>query len=327
MAERRQRRHQKSLGGPNPYEGLESPKITISREDSETKETIRVANPEAAAEKAKELLKAQRESVDTLTMVKEKILDKLSDTEFRQELETNGYGVVDHLLGDTKHSNSPILSELLEETKVMLEHGDMEIDQANLGKGQYIAAIGGGEKLYGLCPRLVEFVVSTTKHVPEAFGAPKDDKNDNNDDSNDNYVPSVLELCDSACMATLRSFDRQNLKASLELLKVEDEDAFLNNDEVPCSVIADANDQRKLSLFYYIVPPDWNKNMDCGGGLVLQNEFYTVQIFAVPDRLLVVYSDTKKCKPAPWRGNDNNATSGNVLELHLIGKRESKPQK
>ena len=77
MAERRQRRHQKSLGGPNPYEGLESPKITISRDDSESKEDpIRVANPEAAAEKAKELLKAQRESVDTLTMVKEKILEK-----------------------------------------------------------------------------------------------------------------------------------------------------------------------------------------------------------------------------------------------------------
>jgi len=202
----------------------------------------------------------------------------------------------------------------------------MEIDQANLGKGQYIAAIGGGEKQYGLCPRLVEFVVSTTKHVPEAFGAPKDDENDN-DSGNDNYVPSVLELDDSACMATLRSFDRQNLKASLELLKVEDEDAFLNNEEMPCSFIADANDQRKLSLFYYIVPPDWNKNMDCGGGLVLENEFDTVQIWAVPDRLLVVYSDTKKCKPAPWRGNDNTATSGNVLELHLIGKRESKPQK
>lgn len=259
MAERRKRRQQKSLGGPNPYADLPSPKLDFSSGVEEPKEeSIHVPNPEAAAEKAKELLKAQRDSVNMLTMVKERILERLTDAEFRTNLETNGYAVVDGFLGGGgDDESSSILDQLLEEGNVMLAEGGMEVDTANLGKGQYIVPIAGGEKQYASCPRMVEIVVSATKNIPEAFG-----ENDSEGGS------AILELDDSACMVTLRSFDRKALKASLVLLKGNEDDSTLDADmeAVPLAVIADReNDQRKLSLHYFIVPSSWTG--DCGGGL------------------------------------------------------------
>ena len=46
----------------------------------EKKQQIHVANPEAAATKAQELLQAQRDSVNMLTRVRECVEKKLSDT-------------------------------------------------------------------------------------------------------------------------------------------------------------------------------------------------------------------------------------------------------
>ena len=312
MAERRKRRQKKSLGGPNPYAGLPSPNLDFSR-DADAPEPMRVANPEAAAEKAKELLAAQRNSVNMLTMVQERISERLTDVSFRKTLETDGFAVVDGFFGEDEAAGA-ILTQLEQEGKNMLEKGGMEIDTANIGKGQYIVPIEGGEEQYAACPRMVEIVVSGTKNVPEAFA--KSDEDASADQ------PSVLELDASACMATLRTFDRKALKASLTLLRGNDDDSVLDTmeDDTPLAVIADENDdKRRLSLHFYIVPDGWDEK--CGGGLEFEGG---AKVNAKKDRLVVFYSNTTKCKSIPWKGSDDSSelTVGNSIELHLIEKRQ-----
>lgn len=317
MAERRARRQKKSLGGPNPYEGIPSPKLDFSKDAADAQEPIKVANPEAAAEKAKELLAAQRNSVNMLTMVKERFTERLSDVSVRKTLETNGFVVVDGFFGEDEEAGA-ILTQLQQEGQQMLEKGVMEIDTANIGKGQYIVPIKGGEDQYATCPRMVEIVVSGTKQIPEVFG-----ENDEDTDTNqETKKPSILELDASACMATLRSFDRNSLKASLTLLTGSDDDSTLDSaaEETPLAVIAEKDDdKRSLSLHFYIVPDNWNEK--CGGGIEFEGG---AKVNAKKDRLVVFYSNTTKCRSIPWKGSDDSAelSIGNSIELHLIEKRK-----
>jgi hypothetical protein len=325
MAERRKRRSNKSLGGPNPYADLPSPKLDFSRdEDDKANEPIKVANPEAAAEKAKELLKAQRESVNMLTRVKEQIVDRFADVEFRKTLETDGFAVVDGFFSrDGDDASASILAQLREEGTTMLDDGDMEVDTANLGKGQYVVTIEGGENQYTKCPRMVEIVVSSTKHISETFGESEDEENTSEDAGVESgYESSVLDLDASACMATLRTFDRKALKASLVLLAGSDDDSALDGPgkQAPLAVIADKeDDKRRLSLHYYIVPSAWNEQ--CGGGLEFEGG---ARVDAKEDRIVVFYSDKTKCKAIPWKGSDDSPelAIGNSIELHLIEKRQ-----
>eukprot|EP00536_Pseudo-nitzschia_multiseries_P016042 jgi/Psemu1/312725/fgenesh1_kg.1006_\ len=311
MKERLQRRREKAKGGPNPYADLPSPNLELFSSDEEKEEPIKVANPEAAAEKAKQLLKAQRDSVNMLTLVKEQIMERLSESEFRGSLEENGFAVIDDFFGsnssddtdEKKASPASILTQLEEEGSRMLEEGGMEVDVANLGKGQYIAPIAGGEKQYTACPRIVEIVVSATKHVPEVFG-------------DDSHEYTTLKLDPSACMATLRSFDRKALKASLALLMGNENADDILEQDTPFSVMADkVDDQRKLSLNYYIVSDKWDEQ--CGGGLEFESG---VKVHAKKDRLVAFYSDSTKFKSIVWKGSDDAPETriGSAIELHLV---------
>jgi hypothetical protein len=325
MADRRKRRSSKSLGGPNPYADLPSPNLDFSRDEvDKADEPIKVANPEAAAEKAKELLRAQRESVNMLTKVKEQIVDRFADAEFRKALETDGFAVVDGFFNkDGDDASASILNQLQLEGATMLDDGDMEVDTANLGKGQYLVSIEGGENQYAKCPRMVEIVVSSTKHISETFGESEDEENEiDHDGSKSGYKPSVLDLDASACMATLRTFDRKALKASLVLLTGSDDDSALDVscNEAPLAVIADQEgDKRRLSLHYYVVPSAWNEQ--CGGGLEFEGG---ARVDAKEDRIVVFYSDKTKYKAIPWKGSDDSPelAIGNSIELHLIEKRQ-----
>ena len=311
MAERRQRRQEKMRGQntENPYENLPPPKFDFTssssdddkEEDSSKKETVHVANPTAAAEKAKELLKAQRDSVSMLTLVKERIESRLRINPATVEsLQSQGFAIVDDFLNDES-----TLLDLEEEGRRMAENGDMTVDTANLGTGEYITALQGGEKQYALCPRMVEFVVSSTKHFPEVFDGDEETK---------------FALDPSACMATLRAFDRKALKASLALLTGNDDDHVLDAqaNPSPLEVVAnEANDQRRLSMYYYVLPKDWDEN--CGGGLTFESGVAA----AKRDRLVIFYSDSTKCKTIPWKGSDSSTSTviGNSIELHLVNKR------
>jgi hypothetical protein len=187
----------------------------------------------------------------------------------------------------------------------MLEKGNMEVDTATLGSGEYIIPLQGGEKQYALCPRMIEFVVSSTKNIPEAFEG--DDR---------------MHLDASACMAKLRTFDRKALKASLALFARKEDYAFLDVPEhiEPLKTVVaddDENDLRQLSMYYYVVPPEWNE--ECGGGI----SFESGDIPAKRDRLVVLYSASTKCRPIPWKGSDVTAGTnvGDCIEVHLVTKR------
>jgi len=317
MAKRRQQRQGKSKGLPNPFADLPTvnlddlPPIDLDISKSETEEPIKVNDPTAAAEMAKELLKAQRNSVNMLTMVRERIIERLSDSIVRTELDDKGFAIVDNMFLFGTTNDEKILAELQEEGTRMLQEGGMEVDTTNLGTGEYIIPIVGGEKQYVTCPRMVEIVVSATKHVPEVF----------NCDNNEESFNKCLDLNPSACMATLRTFDRKALKASMALLMGKEDDHVLDNPEStsPLKMIANSDDDhRKLSLYYYIVPDTWDKS--CGGGL----EFESGVANAKRDRLVVFYSDKTKCKAIAWKGSDDSTATmvGNSIELHLVNNKK-----
>lgn len=355
MAERLRRRQEKSKGDPDPFANMPPANLDFSNsnnnnsgtkgteEDEEEKETsnehqqpIRVETPTAAASKAKELLKAQRDSVNMLTRVTERIVERLSDSKFHSELKTQGYSVVDNLLfsGDNEDGNADstrrteeeqlLAGELQEEGEYMLHEGDMEVDTTNLGSGEYIVPIVGGEQQYKTCPRLVEIVVAATKHIPEVI---------NNNDTDD----SLLELDPSVCMATLRTFDRKAYKAAMALLVGNDGDSENESSlsSSPFKVVANnddenddnINDERKLSLYYYIVPDNW-ESQQCGGGFEFESSGEVIH--AKRDRLVVLYSDTTKFRQLQWKGSDgdefvddnsNAMMIGNSIELHLVNKK------
>ena len=328
MSERLKRRQGKTKSDPDQFAHLRSAGIDLyskTDEDSNSSkvegtsiQVEQVENPTAAGEKAKELLKAQRASVNMLTMVKERLEERLSDSDVRTELDSKGYAIVDDFFAGTTDNDdygTTILTELQEEGTRMLQDGGMEVDTSNLGTGEYIIPIAGGEKQYISCPRMVEIVVSATKHVPEVFSSSSSSSSDEESDS------KCLDLDKSACMATLRTFDRKALKASMALLMGKQDDDVLDIPEStsPLKVITEGDDdQRKLSLYYYIVPDNWGEN--CGGGL----EFESGVVYAKRDRLVVLFSDTTKCKPITWKGSDDSSDTmiGNSIELHLVNKRK-----
>jgi hypothetical protein len=327
MSERLKRRQGKTKSDPDQFAHLRSANIDFSSKTDEDSSSSKVEgasiqveqvkDPTAAAEKAKELLKAQRASVNMLTMVKERIMERLSDSDVRTELDEKGYAIVDDFFVGTTNNDgyrTTILTELQEEGTRMLQDGGMEVDTSNLGTGEYIIPIAGGEKQYITCPRIVEIVVSATKHVPDVFSSSSSSSDEESDSK-------CLDLDSSACMATLRTFDRKALKASMALLMgKQDDDVFdIPESTSPLKVITEGDDdQRKLSLYYYIVPDNWNEN--CGGGL----EFESGVVHAKRDRLVVLFSDTTKCKTITWKGSDDSSDTmtGNSIELHLVNKRK-----
>lgn len=316
MAERRKRRQQKSQGTAggriNPFADLPRSKLNDFRSTSTTTapqedDPIPAGPPSAAAEKAKELLTAQRASVNMLTHVKERAMERLSAVQVMDSLEEHGYAVIDDFLNDDS-----ILSQLEQESHNMLlgdvSGGGVAVDVSNLGTGEYIAKIEGGSKQYVLCPRIVELVVSTTKNLPAAF---------ENASASGCSLPS---LDPSACMATLRIFDRKALKASLSLLTGQEDETVLDKDDDSdqstqlATLVSDDSDQRKLSLYYYIVSGEWKEQY--GGGLL----FETGMVPAKRDRLVIFKSDATKFKPIPWKGSDIelSTTIASTIELHLV---------
>jgi hypothetical protein len=311
MAERRKRRAAKNKSATQTKETLPQCKL-----DFKTKQPISISGMGPMSDdeamtatsegldasktktKAQQLIDAQRASVAMLTHVKEKILE-LPTPIIQEALNENGYIVIDGFLGNDDNC----ISVLQEEGRSMLRN--MEADLANLGSGEYTVALRGGEEQYTQCPRSVEFVVSSTKHMPGQLG----------DES----------LDDNASMTTLRTFDRKALKASLALLTGNEDEDLINESKRPFGIIAsEENDQRKISLLYYIVSPTWDDS--CGGGLTFEGDGATVE--AKRDRLVIMKSDTCSFRRDPWKGSDEDENMvGTCLELHLVLKNEQEDER
>jgi hypothetical protein len=287
MAEKLKRRSANTRNSRqnNPYENLPPSKLDFKKSGTSSPTVV---DPATAANQAKELLASQRKSVDMLTMIRERV-EALPADDILSALDSSGYFVADGFLGD-----ETILSQLQAEAVSLYEGEEMEVDTSNLGSGEYIVPIQGGKEQYAKCPRSVELVVSTTKHIPEATES--------------------MKLDASACMATLRTFDRKAFKASVGLLTGSDDNDVPLPEQAYGKVVMEEDDKRKLTLHYYLLPESWNKS--CGGGLTFESGG---SVTAQRDRLVILKSDTTLFKKVPWSGSDENAI-GSCIELHLVRK-------
>ena len=264
-AEKRKKRAKRLVPKPVTGKPVNFEKKPVEDDDSEPPPT----------ERAKKLLHAQRTSVAMLTLVRERV-EELDYDAIQKSLSSSGYHVVDGFL-----QNDDIVTELQEEGLSLLKKDLMEVDLDHLGSGEYVCKIEGGEEQYQSCPRSVELVVSTTKHMAPAF---------------DNLDGSV-------CMAIMRTYDHKAQMASLQLLK--------NVPERPMDILAkEENDVRRLNLLYYPISPQWQGE----GGVTLESG---ERIQAKRDRLVFLKSDTCVHRKEPWLGKDG-LEHASCIELHLI---------
>lgn len=269
--------------------------------------------------KAQKLLESQRESVAMLTAVREAVEQQLSRDDIRAQLDEQGYWYGDDFL-----ASSRFVDAMATEGVALLQHN---MSQGVLGSGEFVESLLGGEAQYQMSPRSIEWVVSLTKHAPAQFAA--------------------MSLSAAHCMATMRTFDRNVLEASLRLLLTspssdepgdDDKDvaaAIANLPKRPWGkVVTDpASDRRRLSLYYYLVPEAWDA--DCGGGLTfLDNNMNSSEdhettvkttVAAKRNRLVIFKSDETSIRSEPWRGN-SELQHGSCIELHLIQADEPQQQ-
>ena len=175
----------------------------------------------------------------------------------------------------------------------------MELDLENLGYGEYTASIKGEEEQYAQCPRLVEFVVSITKHFPD-------------------LVSDHVELDSSACMATLRSFSHKTRLASLELVQGS---RRIEKGQVPRErpfgvISIEPEDARRLTVLYYPISEEWDGSA-VEGGVTFEDSNENVR--ARRDRLVMLASDSCRHRRDAWMGRDGLYIAS-CIELHFITK-------
>jgi hypothetical protein len=352
-------RRPESKAPPNPHQ-VEASSSSVEAKDTAASEATTpssssssstaaaVGSDEDYAEgietKAQQLLKSQRKSVAMLTLVRER-LEALPAAEIQSALQQKGFWYSDS--GDSGDSDTgpdtgngflqsqTISNELQREGVTLYESGAMSVDMDRLAAGEYSCLLAGGPDQYAACPRSIELVVSTTKHLNKAVL-----------ESKDVSASAGVVLDDTKCMASMRTFDRQAWKAAQVLLTGKstptgtyDTDQDGNNsantgsnDDDASSVtrpfertvtndIDGQKDRRKISLCYYLVPENWSH----GGDMVFQQkaandgETTEVHVPALRDRLVVWKSDTALHRQEPWNGSDDMPLAS-CIELHLIEK-------
>ena len=281
------------------------------------------------ATKAQLLVQAQKESVSTLTAVKAAV-EQLPVQEIQEALSTTGFWYGDTFLLNDNNNNNQLFSKLQKEGQELLPSMEKQSDE--LVSGEYTVAIQGGQEQYKICPRSIEWVVSVTKHLPVLLSADGNDLNNNNNNNNEDYKLSATN-----CMATMRTFDRKALEASLELViassgagdaatattTTTDVEAMIDetkDSSRPFEMVVSEpkTDLRRLSLCYYLVPTDWKE--EYGGGLSFLsgiNDQETTTIAAQRDRLVIWKSDKTRVRKNPWKGHKNHPLAS-CIELDLV---------
>jgi len=282
MAEKRKRRSEKVRRRPDSS-NLPECKLDFKAPPKPPTASVTVTEQSDSAPertKAQALLESQRSSVDTLTTVR-KAIESLDGISMQHALDGIGYWYIDNLLP------FELVSALENEGQHMLHEDLMQQDVNQLGYGEYIAAIAGGEDQYRHCPRSVELVVSTTKHFP------------------------LSGLSDSKCMATMRTFDHQVRKAAQQLLTGGESTEGESGQDGSFVVIADKKDDlRQVSMCFYCVPEKWQT--ENGAGMSFCTGSGIQHVDAKRNRL-VVWNSASKVRQEPWYGAD-----GSCIVLHLI---------
>jgi hypothetical protein len=310
MAEKRKKRGKKFI--PKPMERPKAldqvPKAdvwekTVSTDDQV--QTVQKAEEESRA-KAASLVDLQRKSVQVLTHTRTQV-ENLPVDQILDAINGGKFVVFDNLLGED------LGREMMEEAQSMFDNNKLELDlNAGITSGEYGAAIMGGKEQYIDCPRSVEYVVSTTRHLAGML-------NKAGDGEDGNALPNKLD--ETASLAGLKLFDRKARVSSLALLTGNEGDDTVSLEKKPFGCLVDKNsdvvDMRKVTAIYYMTPKDWD--VGCGGGVTFKDvDGVEKTIEAKNDRLLLFNSEESVHRLEPWIGKDRiEGTSGYII-AHLL---------
>mmetsp|Transcript_21937 Transcript_21937/g.47636 ORF Transcript_21937/g.47636 Transcript_21937/m.47636 type:complete len:405 (-) Transcript_21937:90-1304(-) len=248
------------------------------------------------AAKASALVETQRKSVDTLTFIRKRVEESFPMNDAVKSIVDQGYFVYDGFLSSNEDDafGDALLSEMFQESSDMLSNDKLERDITRLGDGEYLAKIVGGEA-YADCPRLTEYVVSLTRHLPPLLNKEIDALEAGN----------VSKLHSTASMGTLRVYDRKaQLGAENLLVKPQADDGDIVQDK-PFGVICGddegtEDDTRRITAMLYLSSKDWDASVN-GGGVTVENG---ESLDAIRDRIILLRSDTCSHRQEPWKGGD-----------------------
>ncbi|KAL3781219.1 hypothetical protein HJC23_003536 [Cyclotella cryptica] len=256
-------------------------------------------------------------SVSSLTFIRKRVEESFPINVAAQSLATQGYFVYDGFLcsnsaSDESSNNDVVfgdelLNEMFGEGVDMLSNDKLDRDITRLSDGEFVGLITGGEK-YKDCPRLTEYVVSMTRHLPpllNKFAA----------DVEDNALP---KLDATASMGSLRMYDRPT--------RVGTESFFVNSGSgdvaldrsfgVVCGHKEDpTSDSRRITAILFLSSKTWDPST-CGGGITIENG---ETVGAVRDRLVLLRSDTCFHRQDPWKGSDErDLQQSGCITVHFV---------
>jgi hypothetical protein len=314
-----------------------SSSYTISHDD----ESYEIAN------RASSLIESQRRSVECLTYVRNRIERSFPARDAVGALIDRGYYACDGFLSSPSTSTSSssstigddvdddgrygdaLLSEMMSECTEMLSNDKLTRDITRLIDGEYVTNIVGGEA-YVNCPRLTEYVVSLTRHLPPLLeGAYK------NTDATANAIAGdddVCDLDDTASMATLRMYDRKTRLGAETLLTNRDAADDDTRDDasatrpygVVCDDVGDGTerDARRLTALLFLSSDEWDGST-CGGGITMKDG--GERIHAMRDRIVLLRSDTCYHRMEPWWGGEGvGLDRAGCAIVHFVKRRTTK---
>jgi len=243
------------------------------------------AEEAAIQARAAELIASQRKSVDTLTHIRERV-ESLPYDAIATDLQAKGFYIMDNFLDQNE-----LVSEMEAEAFAVMDSDKLERDLSNLESGEFATRITGGEEQYTDLPRTVEYIVSSTRHMPPLL-----------QEMGDGVLGCSLDA--TASTGTLRVFDRKARESSLALLSEAPpprEHALANE--------GNDSDPKKVTVIYFL--SDWGSE---GGGIGFEDG--TI-VSPARDRLVIFRSDTCKYRmePVPAGGEDDSSGNSNFAYI------------
>lgn len=240
------------------------------------------------ATKASSLIESQRKSVECLAFVRKRVEESFPVNDAVRAIVDRGYFAHDGFLssGDDEAFGDALLSQMVNECSDMLSNDKLTRDTTRVSDGEYVANIIGGEA-YVDCPRLTEYVVSLTRHLPPLLNNAFDDL----------AAADMSKLDATASMATLRMYDRKTVMGA----ETDDYDKSVRPFGVICGDNEGTeNDTRRLTAMFFLSSNDWDASR-CGGGVTVENG---ERLMAIRDRIILLRSDTCSHCQEPWNGED-----------------------
>ena len=290
-------------------------------------ETADAVDDETAETKAKasSLVQSQRKSVDCLTYFRKCTEESFPIQAAAESIEEKGWFQYDGFLSSNDvEAGNALLSDMLQECSDMLANDKMQRDIARLGDAEFTyssespllftfcvvlvhsslnfnSAVVGGEE-YANCPRITEYIVSLTRHLPPLI----------NKEMGQSTSMSALDATKS--MGSLRMFDRTTYKGLGELLSSTD-----SSKRPFATILGDGEevekDARLLTAMLFLSSDKWSSS-EHGGGLTIQEG--GVELGANRDSLILLRSNVSH-RQEPWIGTDQDGLEqAACVVLHFI---------